>query len=74
MMSIYNKQTLKWEIFDQHTNDSILNGSKIVSTFQTKKTDSFFRFIQIRQTGNSWNNFYYIYFPYIEFYGKLELP
>lgn len=62
-----------WEIIDQHSNDSSLNGASITSTFQTRKPDSFYRFIQIRQTGYSWNGNYYIYFPYLEFYGKLEL-
>ena len=64
----------KWEIIDQHSNDPSLNGSNIISTFQTNKTDSFYHFIQIRQTGYSWdNNDYRIYFPYLEFYGKIEL-
>ena len=65
-----------WEVIDSHSNDSSLNGSNIIKTFHTNKSESFYRFVQIRQTGQSWhyNNNYKIYFPYVEFYGKLKQP
>ena len=63
-----------WEVIDSHSNDSSLNGSNIIKTFHTNKSESFYRFVQIRQTGQNWQNDYYVYFPYVEFYGKLKQP
>ena len=63
-----------WEVIDSHSNDSSLNGGNIIKTFHTNKSESFYRFVQIRQTGQSWRNDYYVYFPYVEFYGKLKQP
>ena len=59
-----------WKIVDQHSNDSTLNNTSVISTFNIKKLDSFYQYIQIRQTGKSWRNDNMIYFPSIEFYGK----
>lgn len=65
---------VNWDIVDQHSNDSTLNGYDKFATFNTKQTDSFYRYIRIRQTGISWSGDYYSYIPYIELYGKLKLP
>ena len=64
-----------WETVDRHENDPTLNGSNIVGTFNIQtKLRSFYRFVQLRQTGYSWYdiNKYDIFFYYIEFYGKLK--
>lgn len=66
----------KWEIIDEHKNDSTLNERDIIATFETKKTNGFYRFIQLRQTGESWRykqGNYLFYFKMIEFYGKLKI-
>mgnify|MGYP001127010220 FL=1 len=64
----------KWEIIDEHSNDSKLNGFDNKVAFYTKQENNFYRYIRIRQTGVSWQNNYWIYFPFLEFYGKLKLP
>lgn len=65
-----------WIIIDRHQDDSSLNGPSIIASFDISDEDMiYYRFIRIRQTGNSWfytGNHNYIYFPYIEFYGKLK--
>lgn len=68
-----DKQT--WETIDRHNNDSTLNGSDIVATFNIcPKQTNFYRYIQLRSTGYSWygRNRYDIFFYFIEFYGKLK--
>ncbi|KAK8872153.1 hypothetical protein M9Y10_007915 [Tritrichomonas musculus] len=62
-----------WDKIDEHTDDSTLNGYDRKAIFDTKQTDMFYRYIQIRQTGISWNNNYYTYFPYLELFGKLKI-
>lgn len=68
----------KWIIVDEHQNDSSLNESDIIATFNTKQDmNEYYRFIRIRQTGISWfclGNDYNLYFPFVEFYGKLKQP
>lgn len=63
-----------WEIVDQHEDDSSLRGSGRIVTFKTKvkETNSFYRYIRIRQTGKSWSNSYDFIMYYVEFYGKLK--
>ena len=66
-----------WEIVDQYDNDSILRAANVIKTFNTKQTKSFYQFIRLRSTGTSWNNkdnFYDLYFPLFEIYGKLKQP
>ena len=66
-----------WIEIDCHCDDSTLNGPNIVASFKIPDNENlqFCRFIRMRQTGNSWfytGNHNYVYFPYIEFYGKLK--
>ena len=64
-----------WETIDQHSNDSTLNGNSIIATFNINpQPTTFYRYVQLRATGASWygNNRYDIFFPFIEFYGKLK--
>lgn len=63
-----------WEIVDQHDDDSSLRGSNRIVTFKTKvkETNSFYRYIRIRQTEKSWSNNYVFVMYYVEFYGKLK--
>ena len=66
-----------WKTIDKHENDSVLRGNNIIATFNTEETKEFYRFIRLRQTGESWysnGGYYYIYFYFIEFYGKLKEP
>lgn len=67
-----------WIEIDRHENDGTLNGPSIIATFNIrKKQNDFYRFIRLRQTGNSWINcstHNQFYFPFIEFYGKLRQP
>ncbi|KAK8850239.1 hypothetical protein M9Y10_018364 [Tritrichomonas musculus] len=62
-----------WDKIDEHSNDSTLNGYDIKATFDTKQTNMFYRYIQIRQTGVSWSSNYYTYIPYLEFFGNLKI-
>ena len=68
-----SKDGNEWKEVDRHTNDSTLNGRNIIGTFKVneKQTD-FYHFIRLRQIGYSWRGDYFIYFPQIEFFGKLE--
>ena len=67
-----------WTEIDSHQDDPTLNGPSIVASFEIPEKENlqYSRFIRIRQTGNSWfftGSHNSIYFPYIEFYGKLKL-
>ena len=60
----------QWAQLDKHSNDSSLRGNNIIATFKTKKMKTFYRFIRLHQTGESWynnDNNYYLYF-YIDIY------
>ena len=67
-----------YEEVDRHSDYSGLNGSRLIKTFNVKKTnEEFYRFIRLRSTGYSWDSYpnsnrYRIYFYYIEFFGKLK--
>lgn len=66
-----------WKTIDCHVDDASLNGPNFISNFkiQQEKND-FYRFVRLRQTGNSWYsycNHNYIIFCFIEFYGKLKI-
>lgn len=67
-----------WVEIDCHENDPTLNGPNIISNFTVKKSKKeFYRFIQLRQTGNSWYQFCNhnrFWFFLIEFFGKLKQP
>lgn len=67
-----------WSEVDSHENDPALNGSLIVSSFKIQKpVNDFYRFIRLRQTGNSWwnhQNKNRLTIRRIEFYGKLKIP
>ena len=67
-----------WIEIDTHLKDPSLNGPNIISNFVVEKPkDDFYRFIQLRQTGNSWYQFCNhnrFWFFFIEFYGKLKIP
>lgn len=62
-----------WEIIDAHKNDPALNKNGSIVTFNIKKLDSFYRFIQLRQTGKSWANSYGTAIYELEIYGKLMI-
>lgn len=67
----------KWEEVDRHENDSTLNGANIIHTFDIQKpSNNFYRYVQLRQTGDSWSspNDKRFWFYLIEFYGKLKNP
>ncbi|KAK8867177.1 hypothetical protein M9Y10_010153 [Tritrichomonas musculus] len=68
-----------WEEIDSHSEDSKLNGSGITANFQvTNANNGFYRYVKLRSTGYSWynhpSNYHYIYFYFIEFFGKLDEP
>ncbi|KAK8835257.1 hypothetical protein M9Y10_017042 [Tritrichomonas musculus] len=64
----------KWDEIDKRENNSILNGSNFIGTFDTKENKSFYRFVRLRQTGKSWCNNYCTVIASIEFYGKMKHP
>lgn len=63
-----------WTNVDEHQNDSALNESNAIVTFNIKKLNSFYRFVRLRQTGISWNSIcgYYIVLNQFEIFGKLR--
>ena len=67
-----------WKEIDRQSNCSQLNKNKAEVIFSIKqKTDDFYRFVRLRQTGNSWycgSGCYYFYLYYIEFFGKIREP
>ena len=69
-----------WEVVDDHKNDSSLNGPNISASFSTKKTNSFYRYVRIRQTGPPWNKSNMLYLTTsrlaisnLEILGKLKM-
>ena len=65
-----------WKEKDCHIDDPVLNGKSIIAVFDVDQDDEFYRFVRIRQTGNSWSrygNHNRIYFPFIEFFGKIKI-
>ena len=69
-----SKDGNKWEKIDEHNNDSQLNSPYAVATFNTKETNSFYRYVRLTQTGPNWQNDYHTAFSMIEFHGKLITP
>lgn len=63
-----------WETADERNDDSRLNDRCVVVTFPTKKLSGFYRFVRLRQTGLNWDNYKYVIFNALEFYGKLKSP
>ena len=62
----------KWKIIDTHTNDPTLNNQSVKAVFSVNgNDDTFYRYVQIRQTGVSWYNNGYLHISRIEFFGKL---
>ncbi|KAK8833659.1 hypothetical protein M9Y10_030419 [Tritrichomonas musculus] len=64
-----------WIIVDRRDNDATLNGPNIIHTFEHyQKKAGFYRYVRLRQTGDSWYSYDHktIGFPLIEFYGKLK--
>lgn len=66
----------KWYIVDRRSNASDLNGPLITACFDlNRRSNNYYRYIQIRQTGESWRNGsgeYTVYFNMIEFFGKMK--
>ena len=65
-----------WEEIDRRENDESLKGRRIVITFKVQKPKhGFYRFVQLRQTGPSWNSTSNkIWFLALEFNGELKYP
>lgn len=63
-----------WKVIDKHVDDPTLQTPDKIATFNTEKTQEFYRFVRIHQTGNSWYGNYFLYFPFVEFYGKIKEP
>lgn len=65
----------EWEETDRRTNDSSLNGNNIIFLFNVQnQNNKFYRFIRLRQTGETSGspNNQYFWFKNIEFYGKMK--
>lgn len=66
-----------WTAIDSHENDSSLNGPNFIANFKIQQKNlDFYRFVRLRQTGNSWysycnHNYFILYF--IEFFGKIKI-
>ena len=66
-----------WEEVDCHTEDPTPDGPGITANYKLANASSgFYRYIKLRSTGCSWYNYpsdnYFIYFYFIEFFGKLD--
>ena len=66
-----------WITVDEHKDDPTMNNPGQIAIFHNNnQRNEFYRFVRIRQTGPSWfkdNKCNYIFFPLIEFFGKLKL-
>lgn len=63
-----------WIEIDRQTNHSKLNGFNNKKLFYIKKPHrKFYKFLRLRETGESWNQ-NYIGFTFIELYGKIQEP
>lgn len=75
VLEVSNDQK-KWTEVDRHQNDSKLNGPSFKAVFVIeKKLPDFYRFIRLRQIGQSWyscSNHNYIGITFIEFFGNLK--
>lgn len=67
-----------WITIDEHENDGSLDRASAVVTFDVqKKKSGFYRYIKLRQTGQSWSQrgkHFSFWFLSIEFFGKLKFP
>ena len=64
----------RWEIVDEHNNNSALNDASAVAYFNTKIMTDFYRFVRLRQTGENWTDSYLVILVALEFFGKLQIP
>lgn len=70
---------VEWVVIDRRMDDRTLKGPFLVANFKIngqESDNSFYRFIRLRQTGNSWcdyNKHNHISAMFIEFYGKIKL-
>ena len=71
ILEVSNDQK-EWIKIDEHKDDSQLNNQYVIATFNPNKTNEFYRFIRLKQTGFNWHNDYLTEFYFIEFYGKLK--
>lgn len=74
VIEVSNDET-NWIEIDRNENCTKLNGPNIIANFEVRKENEFFRFIRIRQTGNSWafwGNHNNLFFYSIEFFGNLK--
>ncbi|KAK8871588.1 hypothetical protein M9Y10_007322 [Tritrichomonas musculus] len=67
-----------WNEIDRQTDCSQLNNSNVKAVFSIKQNrNDFYRFVRLRQTGNSWwgiTGNYYFYLYNLEFFGKISEP
>lgn len=65
----------KWQIIDEQSNCSLLNGKHLVHTFPISNekidSDQGFKHVRLRQTGTSWCNNHRIHICAIELYGQI---
>lgn len=68
----------EWTEIDQHSDDTSLKKSLTIVTFNVKeKVKKFYRYIRLRQTGNSWElngTGKRIIIRGMEFFGKMKMP
>lgn len=60
-----------WVEIDSRDDDSHLNAPYAVHTFDVKKNDDHYRFLQLTSDAPDWGGEYYIYIRNIEFFGTL---
>ena len=72
-----SNDNINWLEIDRHENCPQLNGQNIISNFEVRNENTdYYRFVKIRQTGNSWafwGNHNSLFFYSIEFFGKLKI-
>ncbi|OHS95422.1 hypothetical protein TRFO_10583 [Tritrichomonas foetus] len=62
-----------WKTIDERANDTSLNGSSLLSSFEIKDNanNNCSRYLRIHLTGKNWNDQFYLDISSIEFYGTL---
>ena len=56
-----------WTVLDSQYNCNLLNDVYAVHSFPIQKTDEFYKFLRIRQTGSNVSNNYYFSITSLEF-------
>lgn len=67
-----NYDSNDWIILDTRSNITSLDDSCASQIFSIQKTDTFYRYLRIRQTGVNSTNYYYLEISALEYFGAIQ--